>query len=211
MSDTTVKTAKTSVQQTTANSGVTNVLLVGVGGQGVLLVSSIIAQAAILSGSDVKANEVHGMAQRGGSVLAQVRFGPKVYSPLVWEGTVDVLLSLEKAEAVRYAHYLKPNGLAVVSTQEIVPVTVSSGKAVYPADANTRLKRICPNLVMVDAEGIAHRLGNVKAANVVVLGAAASAIPSLAPYWQKALELCVPAKYQELNIRAFQAGGECIK
>lgn len=190
---------------------ITNVLLVGVGGQGVLLVSAIISQAAILSGADVKANEVHGMAQRGGSVLAQVRFGEKVYSPLVWEGTVDVLLSLEKAEAIRYAHYLKPEGRAIVSTQEIVPVTVSSGKAAYPADAGARLARICPRISMVDAEGIASELGNVKAANVVALGAAAAALPSLARYWQKAIELCVPEKHRELNIRAFQAGGECIK
>ncbi len=192
-----------SAQETT-----TNVLLVGVGGQGVLLISSIIAQAAIASGLDVKTNEVHGMAQRGGSVLAQVRYGPKVFSPLVWEGTVDVLISLEKAEALRYAHYLKPGGLAVVSTQVIVPVTVSSGKATYPADIDERLKRAFPRLASVDAEGIAHTLGNSKAANVVVLGAAAGELPALSPHWQAALGACVPEKHLELNKRAFMAGGE---
>ena len=191
-----------------AQDNTTNVLLVGVGGQGVLLISSIIAQAAIASGLDVKTNEVHGMAQRGGSVLAQVRYGQKVYSPLVWEGTVDVLISLEKAESLRYAHYLKPGGLAVVSTQVIVPVTVSSGKATYPADIDGRLKRAFPRLVAVDAEGIAHSLGNPKAANVVVLGAAAGELPSLGPHWQAAIAACVPEKHLELNKRAFMAGGE---
>jgi len=186
----------------------TNVLLVGVGGQGVLLISTIIAQAAIAAGLDVKTNEVHGMAQRGGSVLAQVRFGPKVFSPLVWEGMVDILISLEKAEALRYAHYLKPGGLAVVSDQIIVPVTVSSGKAAYPADVDERLARAFPRLVSVDAEGIARELGNQKAANVVVLGAAAPSMPELAPHWQSALGSCVPEKHLELNTRAFLAGGE---
>lgn len=191
-----------------AQENTTNVLLVGVGGQGVLLISSIIAQAAIASGLDVKTNEVHGMAQRGGSVLAQVRFGPKVYSPLVWEGTVDILISLEKVEALRYAHYLKPGGLAVVSTQVIVPVTVSSGKASYPADIDDRLRNVFTRLEMVDAEGIAHRAGSVKAANVVVLGAAARELAQLEPHWQTALAACVPEKHLDLNERAFKAGGE---
>jgi len=105
-------------------SDIINIIFAGVGGQGVLLVSGIVSQAAILSGADVKGNEVHGMAQRGGSVLAQVRFGPKVYSPLVWEGTVDLLVSLEESEALRYAHFLKSDGVAVVSKQRIIPVTV---------------------------------------------------------------------------------------
>ncbi len=185
-----------------------NVLLVGVGGQGVLLVSSIIAQAAIVCGLDVKTNEVHGMAQRGGSVLAQVRFGQKVYSPLVWEGTVDLLISLEKIEAIRYAHYLKPQGLAVVSTQQIIPVSVSSGKALYPPDAEERLRRICPNLVLIDALKIARDAGNPKAANAVVLGAAARALPVLDDYWQNAMQHCIAEQYRDVNMRAFRAGGE---
>lgn len=185
-----------------------NVLLVGVGGQGVLLMSAIIARAAILAGLDVKANEVHGMAQRGGSVLAQVRFGPRVYSPLVWEGTVDVLISLEKAEALRYAHYLAPGAVAVVSNQIIVPVTVSSGKAAYPADIDERLKRVFPLLSIIDAQGIAQRAGNVRAANVVALGAASRALPALSGYWDQAIRECVGESHREINIRAFAAGGD---
>lgn len=194
-----------------APTTVTNVLLVGVGGQGVLLISSILARAAILAGADVKGNEVHGMAQRGGSVQAQVRFGPKVHSPLVWEGTVDLLLSLERSEALRYAHFLKPGGLAVVSDQVIVPVTVSSGKAAYPADVDERLARAFPRLVRLDAPKIAADLGNLKAANIVVLGAAAAELPELAGRWEEAIRACVPPKHRELNLRAFAAGAALSK
>jgi len=183
-----------------------NIIFAGVGGQGVLLVSAIVAQAAILSGADVKGNEVHGMAQRGGSVLAQVRYGPKVYSPLVWEGTVDLLISLEESEALRYAHFLKPGALAVVSTQRILPVTVSSGKATYPADVAERLARVFPRLVTLDAPGIAHSLGSAKAANVVALGAAAASLPTLERHWIDAIAACVNEKYRELNLRAFESG-----
>lgn len=188
----------------------TNVLFAGVGGQGVLLISAIVGQAAILAGADVKGNEVHGMAQRGGSVLAQVRFGPVVYSPLLWEGTADLLISLEESETLRYAHFLKPAGFAVVSTQRIVPVTVSSGGAKYPADLEARLARALPNRIRLDAPRIAHTLGNVKAANVVALGAGARRLPQLAPFWERAIAACVPPKYLDLNLRAFQAGGEAI-
>jgi indolepyruvate ferredoxin oxidoreductase beta subunit len=196
-----------------ANNGkVTNVLIVGVGGQGALLVSTIIAEAAIRAGFDVKTNEVHGMAQRGGSVLAQVRFGAKVHSPLVWEGTADVIISLEEIEALRYAQFLREGGLAVVSKQHIIPVTVSSGKATYPADADERLARAFPQLALIDALGIAHGAGSAKAANVVALGAAAKELDRLAPeiatHWNAAIETCVPAKHLELNRKAFAAGGD---
>jgi indolepyruvate ferredoxin oxidoreductase beta subunit len=185
-----------------------NILIVGVGGQGAILVSSIISRAAILAGFDVRANEVHGMAQRGGSVLAQVRFGTKVHSSLVWEGTADVIISLEEIEALRYAQFLKAGALAVVSTQRIIPVTVSSGKATYPADAEDRLAGAFPRLVLVDALKMAHEAGNAKAANVVALGAAAREFPELAPFWDAAIADCVSEKHRELNKRAFAAGGE---
>jgi indolepyruvate ferredoxin oxidoreductase, beta subunit len=185
-----------------------NILIVGVGGQGALLVSSIIAQAAILAGFDVRTNEVHGMAQRGGSVLAQVRFGDRVYSPLVWEGTADVIIALEEAEALRHAHFLREGGLAVVSSQRIIPVTVSSGKATYPADIDDRLARAFPRLALIDALGLAHETGNAKAANVVTLGAAAREMGELAAHWNAAIESCVPEKHRDLNKRAFAAGGE---
>ncbi len=194
-----------------AATPVKNILLVGVGGQGVLLVSTIIAQAAIARGFDVKTNEVHGMAQRGGSVLAQVRYGLKVYSPLVWEGTVDLLISLEKAETLRYAHYLKKDGLAVVSNQTIIPVTVSSGKADYPADLDERLAQAFPRLALVDSPAIARQLGNAKAANIVTLGAAAAELPCLKDGWENAIASCVQEKYLDINKAAFAAGGNVQK
>jgi indolepyruvate ferredoxin oxidoreductase beta subunit len=186
--------------------GVTNILFAGVGGQGVLLAGELVSRAAILAGADVKGNAVHGMAQRGGSVLAEVRFGPKVYSPLVWEGTVDLLVSLEESEALRYAHFMRPGALAVVSTQRIVPVTVSSGKALYPSDMEARLRRAFPRLVLIDAHAIAHRAGSAKAANVAALGAARAELPSLRAFWKEAIAACVGEKHRELNLRAFEAG-----
>ena len=125
----------------------TNVVLVGVGGQGILLASAIVATAALDSGYDVKTNEIHGMAQRGGSVLAQVRYGEKVYSPLVPKGTATVLASLEKTEAIRYVDYLAPDGLAVISDQVIVPVTVSSGAATYPELDEEGLRKIVEEVI----------------------------------------------------------------
>ena len=121
-------------------SEVVNIVLAGVGGQGILLASEIVARAAMVAGFDVKTNEVHGMAQRGGSVVAQIRYGKEVNSPLVASGSAQVLGSLERIEALRYADYLAPGGLAVVSNQMVVPVSVSSGSASYPGDAEARLR-----------------------------------------------------------------------
>jgi indolepyruvate ferredoxin oxidoreductase beta subunit len=194
-----------------SKNNTTNIILVGVGGQGVLLVSTIIAEAAIRAGMDVKTNEVHGMAQRGGSVLAQVRFGETVYSPLVWEGTADILVALEEVEALRHAHFLKKGGLAVVSAQRIIPVTVSSGKAQYPADIEARLARAFSNLIVLDALKTAHEIGNAKAANIVTLGAASCGMSALESHWNGAIEQCVAEKHRELNKRAFKAGGEYSK
>ena len=184
----------------------TNILLAGVGGQGVLLVSTVIAKAAMHAGFDVKTNEVHGMAQRGGSVLAQIRFGKKVYSPLVWEKTADLIISLERIEALRFAHFLADGGLCVCSSQSIIPVTVSSGKAKYPDSAEDDLKRIFPRLIYADAQKIARDLGNVKAANMVVLGAASKVLGLEDAVWAEAIKESVAPKHLDLNIKAFEAG-----
>ena len=184
----------------------TNILLAGVGGQGVLLISTVIAKAAMHAGFDVKTNEVHGMAQRGGSVLAQIRFGKKVYSPLVWEKTADLIVSLERIEALRFAHFLSDGGLCVCSSQAIVPVTVSSGKAKYPESAEADLKRIFPRLIYADAQKIAHDLGNIKAANMVILGAAADSLGLPDESWTEAIRESVAQKHLELNLKAFEAG-----
>jgi indolepyruvate ferredoxin oxidoreductase beta subunit len=185
---------------------VTGIVLVGVGGQGILLATQIAARAAMAAGFDVKTNEVHGMAQRGGSVVAQIRYGEKVFSPLVPEGTARALASLERIEALRYIGLLARDGLAVVSSQAIVPVTVSSGKAAYPADAEDRLRRAFPRLIYVDALAIAERLCDSRAANVVLLGALSTALPLAEECWLKAIERCVKAKYVDINVRAFHEG-----
>ncbi|MGC9515358.1 indolepyruvate oxidoreductase subunit beta [Methanocrinis sp.] len=182
------------------------VVLVGVGGQGILLASEIAARAAILAGYQVKTNEVHGMAQRGGSVIAHVRYGTEVFSPTVPEGTADVLGALEQIEALRYAHYAAPGGLAVVSAQAVVPVTVSSGAAVYPEDVADRLRRAFPRLVYFDAAERAVELGDVRAANIVLLGALSRGLDLPAEAWEGAIRSSVKEKHRDLNLRAFEIG-----
>lgn len=190
-------------------SDTTSVLLAGVGGQGILLASEILAKAAQVAGFDVKTNEVHGMAQRGGSVIAQVRYGKEVHSPLVPEGAARVLGTLEQIEAIRFAHYLAPGGTAVVSTQAIIPVTVSSGQASYPTDVPARLKVLFPKLVMVEADDLARQAGTIKAANVVVLGAISTALDLPVSAWHKAIELSVKPQHVALNLKAFSLGQAC--
>jgi indolepyruvate ferredoxin oxidoreductase beta subunit len=185
---------------------VRSVVLVGVGGQGILLAAQITARAALAAGHDVKTNEVHGMAQRGGSVVAQIRYGAKVYSPLVPEGTAQVLASLERIEALRFAAFLAPDGLAVVSTQAIIPVTVSSGQAKYPADAEERLRASFPRLAYVDAVAVAERLCDIRVANVILLGALSTALDLPAAAWRQAIEQCVKPKFVDLNLTAFEEG-----
>lgn len=184
----------------------TSVVLVGVGGQGILLASEITARAAMVAGLDVKTNEVHGMAQRGGSVIAQIRYGQKVHSPLVAEGTARVLCSLERIEALRYRQYLAPDGLAVVSDQAIVPVTVSMGMATYPAGAEDELRRVFPRLVYVPAVSQAVELGNVKVANVILLGRLAAALDLPLEAWHESIRACVKPQFLELNLTAFELG-----
>ena len=161
-----------------------SVVLVGVGGQGILLASEIVAQAAMIAGHDVKTNEVHGMAQRGGSVIAQIRYGKKVNSPLVAKGTARVLGALERIEALRYADYLAPGGLVVVNSQVITPVTVSMGAAKYPNDVEAKMKDQFENVLYFDAGQKAVELGSIRAANVVLLGALSTGIDLPVEAWQ---------------------------
>jgi indolepyruvate ferredoxin oxidoreductase beta subunit len=192
--------------RSTAGNGATGIVLVGVGGQGILLATQIVARAAIVAGHDVKTNEVHGMAQRGGSVVAQVRYGRHVYSPLVPEGTAQVLASLEKIEALRLARYLAWDGLAVVSSQSIIPVTVSSGQATYPADAEARLRAAFKRLAYIDAIAGAEKLCDSRVANVILLGAMSTALDLPQECWTEAISQCVKPAYREVNVRAFQEG-----
>ncbi len=184
----------------------TSVVFVGVGGQGILLASTITAKAATISGHQVKTNEVHGMAQRGGSVIAHVRYGTEVFSPTVPEGTADAFGALEQIEALRYAHYIAPEGLAVVNAESVVPVTVSSGAATYPEDVADRLKRAFPRLVYFDAGKKAVELGNIRAANIVLLGALSRGLDLPTEAWVEAIESSVKEKQRDLNLRAFEIG-----
>ena len=185
-------------------SDTTSVVLVGVGGQGILLASEILAQTAMLAGYDVKTNEVHGMAQRGGSVMAQVRYGQKVYSPLIEEGTAVALASLEQIEGLRAAHYLREDGLAVVSSQQVIPVTVSSGGAEYPLDAVERVQSVFKNVKLVDAVAIAAEAGNSKAANVAVIGALSTGLEFSEDLWIQAIKKSVKPAFIDLNIEVFK-------
>jgi indolepyruvate ferredoxin oxidoreductase, beta subunit len=187
-----------------------SIVLVGVGGQGILLASEILAQAAMLEGYEVKTNEVHGMAQRGGSVVAQVRYGPVVHSPLVARGRAQVLGALEQIEALRFAEFLSPGGLAVVNAQAIVPVSVSSGAARYPADVESRLRSAFPRLAYIRAAEASVALGNVQATNIVVLGAVSKGLDLPEKAWQEAIAASVKEKFLELNKRAFEKGRSMV-
>jgi indolepyruvate ferredoxin oxidoreductase, beta subunit len=189
----------------------TSIVMVGVGGQGILLAAQITARAALASGFDVKTNEVHGMAQRGGSVVAQIRFGARVFSPLVPVGSAQVLASLERIEALRFASYLSADGLAVVSSQAIIPVTVSSGKAVYPADAADRLRAAFRRLAYIDAISAAEKLRDSRVANVILLGAMSTALTLPRASWAEAISQCVKPAFREVNLRAFDEGAMLAK
>jgi len=183
-----------------------SVVLVGVGGQGILLASEIVAQAAMNSGLDVKTNEVHGMAQRGGSVVAQIRFGREVHSPLVARGEARVLGALEQVEALRHSEYLARDGIAVVNAQSIIPVTASAGGCRYPEDVLSMLKEAFPRLVYLDAAEKARELGDMRAANIVLLGALSKGLDLPIEAWHKAIASCVKEKLRDMNLRAFEIG-----
>lgn len=191
---------------------VLNISLVGVGGQGTLLASEILCQVALLSGKDVKKSEVHGMAQRGGSVVSQVRIGDKVHSPLIAVGETDILISFEKLEALRYAHFLAADGVAMVNDQEIRPVTVSSGQASWPEDLDGRLKSTFAKLELLPALKMARELGNVRSMNVVMIGALSNHTEIPNEVWHESIRALVKPQYVELNLKAFEAGrAACCK
>jgi indolepyruvate ferredoxin oxidoreductase beta subunit len=183
-----------------------NVFLAGVGGQGILLASEVLCEAFLLSGYDVKKSEVHGMAQRGGAVTTHLRFGKKVFSPLIEPGTADLLVAFEKMEALRFAHYLRPGGAAVVNAQEILPPSVATGKERYPSGIEGRLRERTANLFVVDALAAALSLHEVRAVNIVMVGAASHFLPLAEETYVEALRATLPPRIAEVNVRAFRAG-----
>ena len=187
-----------------------NVSLVGVGGQGILLTSDVLALAAMHAGLDVKKSEIHGMSQRGGSVISQVRFGTRVHSPIIPDGQSDVLVSFERTEALRYAHLAKPGAKILVNDMERIPVTVSSGLQAPVQDADRRLAAY-PGLKLIDANPLAIQAGNLRAANVVLMGALSAFVPFDEEHWQAAMRERIPAKLLEVNLRAFAAGRAAVR
>lgn len=185
-----------------------DILMVGVGGQGTILASRVLAGAAREAGYDLKVSEIHGMAQRGGSVVTQVRLGEKVYSPLIARGGADVILAFEKLEALRYLSFLKPGGTVIVNDQEIVPVPVLAGAAVYPAGIVDYIRSVARNVVVVQALDMALECGNAKSANIVLLGVLAQKLPIKKELWERALAGRVRAGLLEVNKAAFASGYE---
>ena len=182
-----------------------NIMIVGVGGQGTLLTSRIIGKTALEAGLDVKISEVHGMAQRGGSVVTFVRFGEKVYEPVVEEGQADVIIAFERLEALRYSHFLKKDGVLVVNDCRIDPMTVVIGAKTYPENIIEGLEKT-HNVISIDGMAIAKELGNSKVLNSVVLGFAAKHIGFDEDIWLSVVEKTVPAKTIDINKEAFKRG-----
>ncbi|WP_337947758.1 indolepyruvate oxidoreductase subunit beta [Megasphaera sp.] len=186
-------------------SDVTSVLFVGVGGQGTILASKILTIGLIEHGYDVKMSEVHGMSQRGGSVSTQVRFGKKVYSPIIGEGSADILVSFEEMEAARYARFLKKGGKMVVNKTQIPSLPVLSGACQYPQGIIAELKKHVP-VWDLDATKIATDLGNPKSANVVLLGALIEALGLHDIDWKSIIAKTVKPAFVDINLKAFDAG-----
>lgn len=187
-----------------------NIMIVGVGGQGTLLASRVIGGAALESGFDVKVSEVHGMSQRGGSVVTYVRFGEKVNSPLVDIGDADVVLSFEALEAVRFLKYLKPQGKIIVNEQQIDPMPVITGAEKYPTGIIESLSKSGIDTIALDAAKIAEECGNIRAVNIVLIGVMAGLGLGKIEYavWRDSVAKCVPQKALELNLKAFDMGYE---
>lgn len=182
-----------------------NVMIVGVGGQGTLLTSRIIGKVALLGGQDVKMSEVHGMAQRGGSVVTFVRFGEKIDEPVIEEGDADILISFERLEALRYSHFLKKDGVIILNDCRIDPMTVVIGAKEYPKGILEDLKKE-HSVYTIDGEKVARELGNSKVLNIAVLGLASKHIGFTEEEWIEGVKATVPAKMVDINIKAFLQG-----
>ncbi len=187
---------------------ITNILLAGVGGQGILLASEILSEAFMLAGYDVKKSEIHGMSQRGGSVVSHVRFGSEVFSPVVPEGEGDILFGFELLETYRYLPLLKSGATVVVNDYKILPPSVLLGQAAYPQALPEKIKSKFPDSLLVDGQGLALQAGDVRAANTVLLGAVSRRLQIEEAVWQQALEKMVPEKALEINLKAFAFGRE---
>lgn len=183
-----------------------NIMIVGVGGQGTLLASKLLGRLLLSKGYDVKVSEVHGMSQRGGSVVTYVRWGDRVYSPIIDKGQADCILSFELLEAARYTEYLKPGGRIIVNSQQINPMPVILGMAEYPKNLEDKLKKIGNNVDALDALALAEEAGSSKAVNLALIGRLAKYFDFTWEEWMDAIEYAVPTKFLEMNRKAFELG-----
>lgn len=183
-----------------------NMMIVGVGGQGTLLASKLLGRMLLSKGFDVKVSEVHGMSQRGGSVVTYVRWGDKVYSPIIDKGQADIILSFELLEAARWTEYLKPDGRIITNTQQINPMPVITGAAEYPQGLEEKMKAAGIQLDAVDALSLAEQAGSSKAVNIVLMGRLSKWFDFSEEEWLKAVEESVPPKFLEMNLKAFRLG-----
>ena len=186
--------------------GITNVLFSGVGGQGIILASKILTKCAFVSGYMVKESELHGMAQRGGSVTSHVRFGEEVYSPLIHKGRADFMVALEELEGLRYAYYLKPAGKVILNQKRIVPSSINPAVAPYPEDVKSQLESMGFHVDSVNALEIATTLGNPKVENIIVMGVLSRHMPFPLTIWETVIKESVPPKTIEINLTAFNKG-----
>ncbi len=184
----------------------TNIMIVGVGGQGTLLASRILGNALLELGCDVKVSEVHGMSQRGGSVVTYVKYGEKVYSPVICKGEADIILSFEQLETARWLPYLKKGGIIITSTQKISPVPVIIGTAVYPENIIEKIEEQDIKIIKVDSAAIARQAGNDKSANVVLIGAMSKYMNIDDKIIRNAVDSSVPPKTRDVNLKAYDAG-----
>ena len=186
-----------------------NIMIVGVGGQGSLLASKLLGHLLLAQGYDVKVSEVHGMSQRGGSVVTYVRYGDKVYSPVIDQGEADFIVSFELLEAARWLSYLKKDGIIVTNTQQVDPMPVITGAAQYPEDLVEKLKATGAKVDALDCLKLAQEAGSAKAVNIVLLGRLSHYFDLSVEAWMASLEANVPAKFLEMNKKAFELGRNC--
>ncbi len=183
-----------------------NIMIVGVGGQGTLLASKLLGKILLQKGYDVKVSEVHGMSQRGGSVVTYVRYGDKVYSPIIDKGESDIIISFELLEAARYTEYLKKGGTIITNNQQVNPMPVITGAVEYPENLEEKMKSAGINLDSLDALSLAVKAGSPKAVNLVLLGRLSKYFDFTQEEWIEAIETSVPEKFIELNKKAFEFG-----
>jgi indolepyruvate ferredoxin oxidoreductase beta subunit len=185
---------------------VTNILISGVGGQGILLASEILSEVLMLAGYDVKKSEIHGMAQRGGSVVSHIRYGAKVFSSIIPEGQGDILLGFELLETYRYLPLLRQGAKVVANDLKILPPPVTLGREKYPENIPQKIRQAFPDTLVMDGLAVASRAGNPRTANIALLGALSAALPIENSYWHETLQKMVPERFLEVNIKAFDLG-----